>query len=182
MHTGTGGAGGMTGAAGMTGTGGAMGAAGSGSCTPNLTCMLAAPPSTGDPKQDCVDRVNQFRTQCACVPALARWNDGEACADMMAQYDSTMPSMPHAGFMAHICSGGSAQDECPGWGSTAMVVSGCLQGMWSEGPPPMTPCTGTCYQQHGHFINMSNTTYTKVACGYYTASNGKIWAVQNFSR
>jgi hypothetical protein len=131
--------------------------------------------------QDCVDRINQFRTECACLPALQRWTAGEACANQMAEYDSTAPTA-HAGFQAKICSGGSAQDECPGWKSSAQVVSGCLQQMWSEGPPPQTPCTGACYQAHGHFINMTNTGMTKVACGFFTTPAGKVWSVQNFSR
>jgi hypothetical protein len=36
-----------------------------GSCAQNLACTLMAPASTGDIRQDCVDRINQFRTQCA---------------------------------------------------------------------------------------------------------------------
>jgi hypothetical protein len=45
--------------------------------------------------------------------------------------------------------------------------------MWAEGP-------GTDFSTHGHYINMSNPKYTKVACGYTTATNGKIWAAQDF--
>jgi hypothetical protein len=164
---------------GTSGAAGASGAAGSGGCTPNTACMPAAP-SSGDIYQDCVDRVNQFRA-CMCLPALTRWNDGEACANQDASYDDMNQSMgAHAAFKAKICAAGNAQDECPGWRSNTQVISGCLQQMFNEGPPPMTPCTGTCYQQHGHFINMTNTRYTMVACGYYTGSDGKVWAVQNF--
>ncbi len=174
-----GGTGGM--AAGGSGGSGAAGSAGSGGCTQNLSCQLAAPASSGDIRQDCVDRINQFRTQCACLPPLQRWTDGEACADQMAQYDSTMPSSPHAGFMNHVCSGGSAQDECPGYGSNDQVIGLCLQQMWNEGPPPQSSCTGSCFQMYGHFINMTSTMSTKVACGFATNSTGQIWAVQNFS-
>jgi hypothetical protein len=189
---GRGGMGGMSGAAGMAGRAGSAGMAGSGTagsmmppdgCMQNLTCQLAALPSTGDFHQDCVDRVNQFRTQCACLPALARWTEGEACADMMAQYDAEhMSEGAHAGFKGNICSGGSSQNECPGWRSETMVVSGCLQSMWNEGPPPSQPCDGACFQMYGHFINMTSTRSTKVACGIFTTSSGQIWSVQNFSR
>jgi hypothetical protein len=67
-----------------------------------------------------------------------------------------------------------AQDECPGWQSVASIAAagGCLDKMWAEGP-------GTDYTAHGHYINMSNPKYTKVACGYYTTLAGKVWAVQN---
>lgn len=161
-----------------------------GPCTPNLKCTLAAPPSTGDIRQDCVNRINQFRTTCACMKPLARWTAGEACADMDAQYDS-MKMSGHAGFIAMICSPeGYSQDECPGDPSEQYVISGCLQQMWSEGPPPagttIAQCESqamyaTCYEAHGHFINMTDPNVTKVACGFYTTSSGAVWAAQNLS-
>jgi len=160
-----------------------------GPCTMNLSCVLAAPPSTGDIRQDCVNRINQFRTTCACMKPLARWTAGEACADMDAQYDG-MKMSGHAGAMANICPWGAAQDECPGDPSNQYVIGMCLQQMWSEGPPPagttIAQCESaqmyaTCYEMHGHFINMSNPAVTKVACGFYTTSSGAVWAAQNFS-
>lgn len=155
---------------------------GSGSCVENLDCTLTALPSTGDPAQDCVNRINQFRAECACMPPLERWTEGEACADDMAEYDSERDEA-HAGFRDDICEQrGSAQNECPGWGSETQVVSGCLQLMWDEGPPPTQPCEGQCFQDHGHFINMTNESFNKVACGFFTTSGGDVWAVQNFSR
>jgi len=156
--------------------------AGAGSCVEDLACTLAAPPLSADIHQDCVDRINQFRTQCACLPALERWTDGEACADQMAEYDA-MQNTAHAGFQDRICSSGSGgQNECPGYSSNTQVISLCFQQMWSEGPGPQADCTGQCFQDHGHFINMTSTSMTKVACGFYTTSAGKVWAAQNFSR
>jgi integrase len=69
------------------------------------------------------------------------------------------------------------QNECPGWlgwGSVASTVSGCLQQMWDEGP-------GDFYgpPPHGHYLNMSSRSFTRVACGYFT-SGGATTAVQNF--
>ena len=118
---------------------------------------------------------------CACLPPLQQWKDGEACANQDSMYDAQHQSAgAHAGFKANICAAGSAQDECPGWGSNNQIISGCLQQMFNEGPPPMMPCTGACFQAHGHFINMTSTRYTNVACGFFTHTDGKIWAVQNF--
>ncbi len=160
-----------------TGTGGSPGSGGSsGGCTPDYACMPTAP-DTGDYQADCVARVNQFRA-CVCLPPLARWNAGEACADQDAAYDPANGA--HAGFIADLCTPeGYAQDECPGWGSETEVVSGCLQQMFDEGPPPTNPCTGSCFQMYGHFINMTNTTYSMVACGIATV-NGQVTAVQDF--
>jgi len=164
-----------------------------GGCTPDLACVLSPPPTTGDIRQDCVDRVNQFRTQCACMKPLARWTAGEACADMMAQYDAMM-GVAHAGANANsgqgICPWGDGQDECPGYPSDSKVISTCLQQMWSEGPPPsgtsIQQCESpaminTCYEAHGHFINMTNPAANKIACGFYTTSQGAVWATQNLS-
>ena len=160
-----------------------------GGCVVNLNCMLAAPPTTGDIRQDCVNRVNQFRTTCACMKPLARWTAGEACADKDAQYDAMMNSA-HAGAKANICDWGQAQDECPGYANNAQVISVCLQQMWSEGPPPagttIQQCEdpamiNTCYESHGHFINMTNPDMNQIACGFYTTSTGAVWAAQNLS-
>jgi Cysteine-rich secretory protein family len=183
-----------------------------GGCVQPLDCMISPAPSSGDVRQDCVDRINQFRTQCACLPPLQRWTDGEACADTEAQYDSMQPSQSaaHAGFIhtetvcsqspvpqmwASCCSPASgflpagpsamAQDECPGYPNNAYVVSACLQQMWNEGPPPesVQACENdsSCFEMHGHFINMTSTQSTKVACGFYTTSSGTVWSTQNFA-
>ena len=194
----SGGTGGSSGAAGSGGTslggfagdGGAGGAAGGGTsgggsggttgCVKNISCKLDPPPSTGDIYQDCVNRINQFLTQCACLPALERRADGEACANQMAEYDAEKNSA-HAGAIANICQPGGAQNECPGYASNNQVIGLCMQQMWDEGPPPTSSCTGECYETHGHFINMTDPSVTKVACGFHTTPSGEVWAVQNFS-
>lgn len=137
-------------------------------------CMPPVMPSTGDPHEDCVRRINQFRCECQHLPPLERWVEGEACADMMAEYDHDRPGEAHAAFRAGICSGGYGQNECPGWGSVESTISGCLQQMWDEGP-------GDFYgpPPHGHYINMSSTSFSGVACGFYSGSNG-VYALQNF--
>jgi hypothetical protein len=140
---------------------------------PIAGCMPTPMASTGDPHQDCVNRINQFRCECQHLPPLGRWTDGEACADQMAAYDSQHPGMPHAAFRAGVCSGGNAQNECPAWPSVDATISGCLQQMWDEGP-------GDFNMGHGHYINMSNTSYTHVACGFATDAMGGVYAVQNF--
>lgn len=136
-------------------------------------CQPTPVPDTGDMYADCVARINQFRWECQCLPPLARWTAGESCADQHAEYDST--HSPHAGFQDNICSPrGNAQNECPGWGSVSQVIDSCLQMMWDEGP-------GEPFSEHGHYINMSSTSYSRAACGFYTTPGGSLWAVQNFS-
>lgn len=145
-------------------------------CVPDYECEPEAP-NTGDFYADCVTRVNQFRA-CVCLPALERATEAEDCLDQQAEYDST--HSPHAGFIDGICEPqASAQNECPGWGGPEDVVDGCIQSMFNEGPPPTDECEDQCYQDHGHFINMTGTRYTRVACGMYQDGD-ETWSVQNF--
>lgn len=130
---------------------------------------------TGDFYEDCVARINQLRWECQCLPPLERWVEAEDCADQQAEYDYNQ-DQAHAGIRAGICEpGGGSQNECPDYTPNFDVVNFCLQQMWDEGP-------GEDFQAHGHYINMSSTTVTKVACGLYETPEGRFWSVQNFSR
>jgi hypothetical protein len=117
----------------------------------------------------CVDRINGFRDTLGLAP-LGRWRSAESCADDQAETASGHPDSPHYAFQQ--CDE-YAQNECPGWASYDDIVQGCLQAMWNEGP-------GEPYEDHGHYINMSNPDYTEVACGFYTTPDGYVWAVQDF--
>lgn len=135
--------------------------------------------NSGDPldqaRQACVDRINDFRATLG-LPPYQRWVEQEACTDGQAQSDS-QTGQAHGAF--GDC-GENAQNECPGWRSIDQTISGCLQSMWDEGPPPTTPCRGQCFQDHGHFINMSSERYTQVSCGFFETPEGEVWAIQNF--
>jgi hypothetical protein len=121
----------------------------------------------GDARQDCVDRINAFRAT-EGLPPYERWASAESCSDDQAGLDAD--AGPHGNF--GMCDE-SAQNTCPGWPSLSAVLDGCLQLMWDEGP-------GEPFSAHGHYINMSSTQYSKVACGFHTMQNGEIWASQNF--
>lgn len=119
-------------------------------------------------RQACVDRINGFRATLD-LPPLARWTEQETCTDTQAASDS-QTGQAHGKFGA--CKE-AAQNECPGWGSVGDTIQDCLQSMWDEGP-------GEPYSEHGHYINMSSSDYTKVACGFHETADGKVWAIQNF--
>ena len=166
---GSSGAGGRAGASGSAGSGAAAGSGGSPGCTPNYACRPTPPPATGDAHADCVARINQFR-DCVCVPRLERWTEAESCANQQVAYDRARNDA-HAGWTGNICSPkGSGQNECLGG-----AVNGCQQSMFDEGPPPQTPCEDACFQRHDHFINMTNRSFRRVACGF----DGS-WSVQNY--
>ena len=144
-------------------------------------CLVAACGSEAPPAVDsrypidCVQRINDFRATLELEP-LARWEQGERCADRTSQTDSET-SIAHGSFGE--C-GEFAQNTCPGWPSFDGVIDGCLQAMWDEGEPPMQPCSGSCFQAHGHYLTMSSTRYREVACGFYEMPDGSVWSNQNF--
>jgi hypothetical protein len=116
-----------------------------------------------------VDTINGYRATLGLTP-LARWNDAEVCAGQEAQKDSVTMTA-HSAF--NMC-GEWAQNECPGWaGPPDAMIGPCLASMWAEGP-------GDFNMGHGHYDNMTNTSYTKVACGFYTLTDGSVWATQDF--
>ena len=124
----------------------------------------------GSLQQACVDAINGYRATLD-LPPYARWTDAEACSDDEAESDAAT-NTPHGAFGS--CNE-YAQNECPGWPGDDPEGSllGCLAQMWAEGP-------GEDFQTHGHYINMSSTKYTQVACGFYTTGSGDLWAIQNF--
>jgi hypothetical protein len=119
--------------------------------------------------EDCVSAINADRATLKLAP-YTRWSAEESCAGGQAETDSES-GVPHSAF--GTC-GEHAQDECPGWpGPPDTMITQCLAQMWAEGP-------GTDFSTHGHFINMSSTAYTMVACGFYVESDGSVWATQDF--
>jgi hypothetical protein len=121
------------------------------------------------PEQLCVDTINMYRATLKLAP-YARWSSAESCTAGQAQKDSASGTA-HSAFGS--CSE-SAQDECPGWpGPPSSMITSCLAQMWAEGPGPFN-------QGHGHYDNMSSTSYTQVACGFYVLPDGSVWAAQDF--
>ncbi len=141
--------------------------------TPVATRTPTPAPTGGsggnDAAQLCVDTINNYRSSIGRAP-LARWTGAETCVENQGFADS-QSGTPHSAFGQ--C-GEFAQNECPNWpGPPEQMIGSCLQVMWNEGP-------GQPYSEHGHYINMSNPNYTKVACGFAVLSNGRVWAVQDF--
>jgi len=119
--------------------------------------------------EDCVEIINQYRASIN-LPPFSRWTDAEACADNEAKRDSEI-NQPHGSFGS--CSE-RAQNTCPDWpGTPDSMIGSCLSMMWAEGP-------GSDFSKHGHYINMSSPSYTRVACGFYVTPQGRVWTVQDF--
>ena len=122
----------------------------------------------GAARTTCVDEINKYRATLG-LPGYAGWTSAASCADDQAKSDSES-GKAHGAFGK--CSE-FAQNECPNWpGPPDTLIKGCLKMMWDEGPGD--------FATHGHYVNMSSTKYTAVACGYYQTPGGSFWAVQDF--
>jgi len=124
-------------------------------------------------REACVNFTNDKRASIDVAP-LSHWSEAVNCSDQYAGVDASN-NAPHGSFGK--C-GERAQNTCPGWRADntpedmERVLRACLTSMWNEGP-------GEPYSAHGHYINMSNTRYSKVTCGFHY-SNGSLWVNQNF--
>lgn len=117
----------------------------------------------------CVKKINEYRATLSLAP-LAGWTSAEPCVDDEARKDS-VSGKAHSAFGS--C-GESAQNECPNYpGSPESGIVTCLGQMWAEGP-------GADFATHGHYINMTSTSYTAVACGFFVTASGSWWGAQDF--
>jgi len=136
----------------------------------------ATPPATTDrfarARQLCVDRTNEYRARVGARP-VARRHEREGCIDGEAAADSS--SGKAHGTMGRC--GESAQNACPDYPgqSPESTLSDCLAQMFAEGP-------GEPYSAHGHYLNMTEPSYTGVACGFFVTPSGKLWINQDFYR
>ena len=141
---------------------------GSGSTTGDGGGVPDPSDSYGPARVTCVDEINRYRATLGLAP-YAGWTSAGACADGQSKSDSES-GKAHGAFGK--C-GEFAQNECPGWpGPPDALIKGCLKMMWDEGPGD--------FAAHGHYVNMSSTKYTSVACGFYQTPGGSFWAVQDF--
>ena len=115
-----------------------------------------------------VGQINAYRAKVK-LPPLAHWSEADSCSDEEARKDSKA-NQPHKSFGK--CEE-MAQNECPDWPDPGTIATGCMEQMWNEGP-------GKDFVRHGHYLNMTNPSYTKVSIGFYTTRDGKVWSVQNF--
>jgi Cysteine-rich secretory protein family len=137
-----------------------------------LACGGSDATGPGDPVAEARAQVyagiNELRAT-ESLPPLTPWKEAEACASDQAGTDAGVGTA-HSAFGR--C-GESAQNECLGYPSVSYIPTACLQAMWNEGPGD--------FATHGHYVNMTNTRYTKVAVGFHVTDSGSVWAVMDFS-
>lgn len=156
-----------------------VGSSGSNATGPGVldsTATTAKPPDPAartDLAAVCVESINGYRGTLS-LPPLGEWTDSAVCFSRQADLDAKA-GKAHGNF--GICKE-SAQNTCPGWfadeavGGPQAAMKRCMESMWNEGP-------GADYAKHGHYINMTNTRYTKVGCGFHVDS-GSVWINMDF--
>ena len=133
-----------------------------------LACPNDANDAYASARIACVQAINAYRSTLG-LSAYTRWCGVAGCIDQQTQSDSQAQTA-HSAFGQ--CSE-NAQNECPGWPTPMQAeMIECLGDMWNEGP-------GTNFSQHGHYINMTSTTYTQVECGLSLSGN-VFWAAMDF--
>ena len=130
--------------------------------------------------QECVERINKLRALEGLGP-LQRYKEKECAADADAK--TNFQTSPHQS------QNGDGQNECGTRSSVNAVLNDCIEQQMYYGEKP-------CYQQYGsncfygtqtpcvcgHYINITDPQYKKVACGLYKTPSGSYHSVQNFYR
>jgi hypothetical protein len=135
----------------------------------------------------CVSKIQSLRTSIGLSngtnlvsvaskePAISGATYGD-CAWKEGQYDSTNGA--HAAHSANLYHCLGTQNECVNWSLNAgetptQMVKRCVQAWFNEGP-------GADYTTHGHYTNMTSTTYKNPTCGVYKNAAGKYTIAADF--
>ena len=159
---------GGTGGSATGGTGGSATGGTGGSATGGIGGSSSDPYTQA--RELCFAKTNAFRSQVGAPPLVPAEPGRQTCTDGEAASDAASGTA-HGAFGS--C-GEFAQNECPGWpGPPDSMVESCLTMMFNEGP-------GGDYTAHGHYINMTNTGYSQVSCGFHELPDGSVWMAQDF--
>lgn len=138
-------------------------------------------------RDDCLAKINEYRATESLPPLSLAAEEKQTCAEEAAAADLAENS-PHGHF--GDC-GEFAQNSGPNfntsWQKNASAVAEYyLKMMWEEEKALVTsgerdPEKKEDYPYIGHYLNMKNTSYTKVACGIALSADGKKgWFNVNF--
>lgn len=145
----------------------------------------------------CVAEINMYRATLPdkmLMPLKRATPEQEECAQRGAQMDGDS-MQGHGAFRAGLCTSQrfGAENSCPGYpvggfgggGTLADTFKACMKQMWAEGEPPVPrqECiqdAAGCFEQHGHYMNMTDPNLGSVACSFYKMKDGRYWMSQDF--
>ena len=130
-------------------------------------------------REDCLAKINEYRATEDLKPLTLAAQEKQTCADKQSA-DDLKSNKAHGHF--GDC-GEFAQNSGPNfsgnWQKNATAVAEYyLKMMWEEEKALVTsgerdPNKSEDYPYIGHYLNMKNTSYTKVACGITLSEDGK---------
>lgn len=130
-------------------------------------------------RDDCLAKINEYRATENLKPLTLAAQEKQTCADKQSA-DDLKSNKAHGHF--GDC-GEFAQNSGPNfnakWQKNATAVAEYyLKMMWEEEKALVTsgerdPNKSEDYPYIGHYLNMKNTSYTKVACGITLSEDGK---------
>lgn len=124
-------------------------------------------------REDCLAKINEYRATEDLPPLALASEEKLTCIDKQSADD--LKSNKAHGHMGDC--GESAQNSGPNFSTTwqanaTAVAESYLKMMW-EDEKAKAEKGETEYSKIGHYLNMKNTSYTKVACGIALSADGK---------
>ena len=130
-------------------------------------------------RDDCLAKINEYRATENLKPLTLAAQEKQTCADKQSA-DDLKSNKAHGHF--GDC-GEFAQNSGPNFSGSShknasAVADYYLEMMWEEEKALVTsgerdPNKSEDYPYIGHYLNMKNTSYTKVACGITLSEDGK---------
>ena len=124
-------------------------------------------------REDCLAKINEYRATEDLKPLTLASEEKQTCADKQSADDlKTNEAHGHFGDCGEFAQN-SGPNFSGSWQKNASAVAEYYLKMMWEDEKAKAEKGVTEYAQIGHYLNMKNTSYTKVACGIALSSDGK---------
>ena len=124
-------------------------------------------------REDCLAKINEYRATEDLKPLTLASEEKQTCADKQSADDlKTNEAHGHFGDCGEFAQN-SGPNFSGNWQKNASAVAEYYLKMMWEDEKAKAEKGVTEYAQIGHYLNMKNTSYTKVACGITLSEDGK---------
>ena len=138
-------------------------------------------------RDDCLAKINEYRATESLPPLSLAAEEKQTCAEEAAAADlAENSSHGHFGDCGEFAQNSGPNFNTSWQKNASAVAEYYLKMMWEEEKALVTsgerdPEKKEDYPYIGHYLNMKNTSYTKVACGIALSADGKKgWFNVNF--
>lgn len=125
--------------------------------------------------------INSVRTARGLLPLTLDRRESR-CSRLHSQHMALTGQLSHDQFPTDVCVPHRVAGENVGYdaGAPTSAVLAIQQYMMSEGPCHSRRCSGTTYEQHGHYLNLINPSYRHVGIGI-VVKHGTTWLTEDFT-